>query len=50
MTCGPLIFAYLVFGSGRASTKGITRPMKITARRSPGEKLEVQGKDSAEEA
>jgi hypothetical protein len=31
MTCGSSIFAYLVFGQGRASTKGIARPMKMIA-------------------
>jgi hypothetical protein len=41
MTCGPSIFAYLVFSSGRASTEGITRPIKITAWRGPGVKLDV---------
>jgi hypothetical protein len=46
MTCGPSIFAYLVFGPGRASTKGITRPTKIAAWSSPGTKLDVQDKDS----
>jgi hypothetical protein len=40
--------AYLVFGPGRASTEGITRPTKITAWRGPGVKLDVQGKDSKE--
>jgi hypothetical protein len=50
MTNGPLIFAYLVFGPGRTSTKGITRPMKITAWRGPGARLAVQGEDSKEEA
>jgi hypothetical protein len=46
MTCGSLIFAYLVFGLGRASTEGITRPMKIVAWHGPEEELDVQGKDS----
>jgi hypothetical protein len=46
MTYGPSIFAYLVFGPGRASTEGITWPMKITAWRGPGVKLDVQGEDS----
>jgi hypothetical protein len=50
MTRGPSIFSYLVFGLGRASTEGIIRPMKITAWRGPGVKLDVQGKDSTEEA
>jgi hypothetical protein len=45
MTCGPSTFAYLVFGLGRASTEGITRPTKIAAWRSPGTKLDVQDKD-----
>jgi hypothetical protein len=31
MTCGLSIFTYPVFGPGRASTEGITRPIKITA-------------------
>jgi hypothetical protein len=31
MTCGSSIFAYLVFGPGRASTEGIARPMKMIA-------------------
>jgi hypothetical protein len=31
MTCGSSIFAYLVFGPGRASTEGIERPTKIAA-------------------
>jgi hypothetical protein len=46
MTCGSLIFAYLVFGPKRASTKGTTRPKKIAAWRGLGAKLGVQGKDS----
>jgi hypothetical protein len=49
MMNGPLIFAYLVFGPGRTSIEEITRPMKITARRGPGAKLDVQGEDSKEE-
>jgi hypothetical protein len=49
MTYGPSIFAYLVFGSGRASVDGITRPTKITAWRGLGVKLDVQGKDSKKE-
>jgi hypothetical protein len=49
MINGPSIFAYLVFGSGRTSTEGITMPTKITAWRGPGAKLDVQGKDSKEE-
>jgi hypothetical protein len=49
MTYGPSIFAYLVFGPGRASTEGITRPTKITAWRDLGAKLDVQGEDSKEE-
>jgi hypothetical protein len=46
MTCGSSIFAYLVFGPGRASTEGIARPTKIAAWRGPGAKLDIQGKDS----
>jgi hypothetical protein len=46
MTFGSSIFAYLVFALGRASTKGIARPMKITAWHDPGANLNVQGKDS----
>jgi hypothetical protein len=46
MTCGSSIFAYLVFGPGRASTEGIGRPTKIIAWHGPGAKLDVQGKDS----
>jgi hypothetical protein len=49
MTCGSSIFVYLVFGPGRASTKGTTRPTKITAWRGLGAKLDVQGEDSKEE-
>jgi hypothetical protein len=49
MTNGPLIFAYLFFGPGGTSTKGITRPMEITAWRGSGARLVVQGKDSKEE-
>jgi hypothetical protein len=43
MTCGSSIFAYLVFGPGRASIEGIARPTKIAAWRGPGAKLDVQG-------
>jgi hypothetical protein len=50
MTCGLSIFTYPVFGLGRASTEGITRPIKITAWRGSGLKLDVQGKDSTKEA
>jgi hypothetical protein len=46
MTNGPSIFTYLVFGPGRTSTEGITRPTKITAWRGPGARLAVQGEDS----
>jgi hypothetical protein len=46
MTCGPSIFAYLIFGPGRASTEGTARPTKVAAWRGPGAKLDVQGKDS----
>jgi hypothetical protein len=28
MTCGPSIFAYLVFGPGRASNEGTSRPTR----------------------
>jgi hypothetical protein len=49
MTCGPSIFAYLVFDPGGASTKGIIRPTKIIVWRGPGAKLDVQGEDSKEE-
>jgi hypothetical protein len=49
MTCGPSIFAYLVFGPERASTEGMTRPTKITVWRGPGAKLDVQGEDSKED-
>jgi hypothetical protein len=31
MTCGSSIFAYLVFGPGRASTEWMVRPTKIAA-------------------
>jgi hypothetical protein len=41
ITCGSSIFAYLVFGLGRASTKGITRPTKITAWHGLGAKLDI---------
>jgi hypothetical protein len=41
MTCGSSIFAYLVFGPGRASIKGTTRPTKIIAWRGPGAKLDI---------
>jgi hypothetical protein len=41
MTCGSSIFAYLVFGPGRASTEGTTRPTKIIAWRGPGAKLDI---------
>jgi hypothetical protein len=50
MTNGPSIFAYLVFGPGRTSNEGITRPTKITAWRGLGARLAVQGEDSKEEA
>jgi hypothetical protein len=46
MTGGSLIFAYLVFGPGRASTEGTTRLTKIIAWHGPGAKLDIQGKDS----
>jgi hypothetical protein len=49
MTCGSSIFSYLVFGPGRASTKGTTRPTKIIAWHGPGAKLDVQGEDSKED-
>jgi hypothetical protein len=49
MTNRPSIFAYLVFGPGRTSTEGITRPTKITAWHGPGAKLDVQGEDLKEE-
>jgi hypothetical protein len=49
MTYGSSIFAYLVFGLGRASTKVTTRPTKIIAWCGLGAKLDVQGKDSKEE-
>jgi hypothetical protein len=43
MTYGSSIFAYLVFGPGRASIEGIARPTKIAAWHGPGAKLDVQG-------
>jgi hypothetical protein len=46
MTYGSPIFAYLVFGPGRASTEGIARPTKMIPWRSLGARLVVQGKDS----
>jgi hypothetical protein len=46
MTCGSLILAYLVFGPRRVSTEGIERPTKMIARRGPGARLNVQGKNS----
>jgi hypothetical protein len=46
MTCGSSIFAYLVFGLGRASTEGTTRPTKIVVWHDPDAELDVQGKDS----
>jgi hypothetical protein len=46
MTCGSLIFAYLVFGPGRASTEGTSRPTKIMAWHGPEAELDIQGKDS----
>jgi hypothetical protein len=49
ITNGPSIFAYLVFGPGGTSTKGMTRPTEITAWCGPGAKLAIQGKDSKEE-
>jgi hypothetical protein len=49
MTCGPLIFAYLVFRPGRAPTEGITRPNKIIAWHGPEVKLDVQGEESKKE-
>jgi hypothetical protein len=45
----PSIFAYLVFGPGGITVKGITRPMKISAWRGPGIQLGVQNKDSKKE-
>jgi hypothetical protein len=50
MTNGPSIFAYLVFGPGGTSTKGITRPTRIIAWHGLGARLAVQGEDSREEA
>jgi hypothetical protein len=44
MTHGSSILAYLVFGLGRTSTKGMARPMKMLAWRGPGARLDVQGK------
>jgi hypothetical protein len=38
MTYGSSIFAYLVFGPGRASTEGIARPTKIAALTRPRSK------------
>jgi hypothetical protein len=49
MTNRPLICAYLGFGPRGTSTKGITRPMKITSWRGLGARLAVQGQDSKEE-
>jgi hypothetical protein len=46
MTCGSSIFAYLIFGLGKASTEGTTRPTNIISWRGPGAKLDLQGKDS----
>jgi hypothetical protein len=44
MTCGSLIFAYLVFGPRRASTEGTTRPTKIIAWHGPGANLTYKAK------
>jgi hypothetical protein len=41
MTYGSSIYAYLVFGLGRASTEGTTRRTKIIAWRGPGAKLDA---------
>jgi hypothetical protein len=46
MTNGPSIFAYLVFGPGRTSPEGITRPTEIIAWRGPGAKLGIQDEGS----
>jgi hypothetical protein len=46
----PSIFAYLVFGPGGTTTKGITRPITLIAWRGPGAKLGMQGEDSKGEA
>jgi hypothetical protein len=45
----PLIFAYLVFGPGGITVEGITRPIEISAWRSPGIQLGIQEEDSKKE-
>jgi hypothetical protein len=45
----PSAFVYLVFGPEGITVKGIARPMKITAWRSPEIQLGVQDKDSKKE-
>jgi hypothetical protein len=44
MTNRPPMFAYLVFGPGRASHEKLSRPIKAVAWRSPGMILGVQAR------
>jgi hypothetical protein len=46
MTHRSSILAYIVFGPGRISTKGMARPTKMIAWRGLGARLDEQGKDS----
>jgi hypothetical protein len=44
MTNRPSIFAYLVFGPGGITVKGIARPIKTAAGRDPGATLGMQAR------
>jgi hypothetical protein len=44
MTNRPPIFAYLVFGPGKASRERLSRPIKVVAWRGPGAILGVQAR------
>jgi hypothetical protein len=46
MTHESSILAYLVFGLGRTSTKGMARPTNMIAWCGPGTRLGIQGKNS----
>jgi hypothetical protein len=49
MSIRPSIFAYLVFGPGGATAKGITRPITLIAWCGPRARLAVQDEDSKKE-
>jgi hypothetical protein len=44
MTNRPSIFAYLVFGPGEITVKGIARPIRAAAGRGPRTILDVQAR------